>query len=221
MKNTRECLAELDWKTSTRNARLEAHWRFLLCMLLGTIPCTLIWHRAYPDVFGFGIFWAGFATGFAVGAIPGLIWQLRSRARRQLTSGNLVIGGTMAWMFFATCAIVVMAHFFKAQEDHLSEFRALANGSVTAVTISGYRSGIVSDQAAIHELMRLVAVSELLYRSHESSSEVLKIHFHYGSESIDFAASVPNLHQEDVAVRVESAEILIGGGRKWLDKYVN
>ena len=159
---------ELDWNTPLGKVSIGAHWRLLLCVVLCSVIATFIWHACFPHTLWFTKLCTGFATGAALGMIPGTWWQLHDVERRPITSGYLVLIGIFGWGFFAGISLVFEAPDLRAQETERSRIRSLSGADISSISVhmEGRRPLKIEDADRIASFVGRAAIPELCSPSH-------------------------------------------------------
>jgi hypothetical protein len=217
-------LRGLDWDTSARKINIADHWRLLICTLGGSTLATLIWHAFFPHTLWFTKLWTGFSTGMSAGMIPGTMWQLHADKRRSITSGWFIVMGVFGWGLFACISLILWAPDLHAQEQERSKIRSLVAADISAifVRLDDQRTCRIEDAATIASFVHHTKEAELFYPSHEGSARRLEIAiFNRDGTSLQYDGRVPERHQNDFSLGFRGyfvwTEIIIPGGRQWLD----
>ena len=215
---------DLDWRTSSKDVNVIKHWRVALCVVVGGLVATLIWQTFFPHTFWFVKLWAGFATGATAGMFPGTWWQTRDEGRRRVTSGKFIAIGTSAWGLFALIAIFLIAPELQAQESERFLIRSLTASDISFIEVSvdGGSTMRIQDATPIASFVAHSKQAELFYPSHEGSQIELQIVIHRKNESLlKYDCRVPEHHGSDLSLRIRGyffeSEIIVPGGRSWLD----
>jgi len=217
-------LKELDWKPRAGAARFEHHWRVLSCMALGAVSSTFLLYRLAPHSFWFMILWAGGTTGSVLGLLLGLPWQLQKKTRWATTSGRFILNALHGLGAMALLAAFLLWPGLQDEEALRQTFRSLASRQVAAIDldIAGRHFRYDGGAHATTNFIAAARASELFYRSHEISIIDFAITLHFGSgAAIACEGSVPEGHTADLALKCPGSlagEVLIPGGRKWLDE---
>jgi hypothetical protein len=185
---------------------------------------TAAWYARTPHAFWFLILWIGMTTGSVVGLLPGIIWQLRNRERRPETSGRFIVTSFSAWGLMALVAVLMLAPTLYNEELLRQEFRSLAESEILSidVDIRGRHLHKTEGTEAISAFVSAARDATLLYRSHEVGLNefTLTVHFKAGT-AVSCEGDVPERHANDVALKCTGAlagEVLIPGGKSWLDE---
>lgn len=217
-------LQGLDWKTSARRSIVGDHWRILIWLAFGGITSTFIWQLCSPHTLWFDKLWAGMATGFAVGMVPGTIWQLRVRERWPNTSGWFIIIGFGGFGLFAGIALFLIAPDLHAQEQQRSFIRLLTAAEISAVwvRVDDQPTVYIIDAQQIESFADYTRRAELFYPSHEGSELEYEITVYgYDGQSWYYKGRVPERHRDDISLQFHAyfdwSEIIIPGGHQWLD----
>jgi len=218
---------ELEWGWSNK-FKMRDHWRILLCVVVGTLASTLIWNVLFPHTEGFAKLWAGFATGASVGMILGTCWQLSDNRRRPITSGRSLVIAIFFCCLFAGFSILLMAPEMDAQEEELTRIRSLGTGDILAISvrIKGRRSRHIEDPELIESFVAHSNRAGLFFPSHEGSTVEFQITIHRTDGApLRYDGRVPECHQDDFSLsfrgRFVWSEVVLPGGRQWLDSAVN
>ncbi|MEZ6193768.1 MAG: hypothetical protein R3C45_21200 [Phycisphaerales bacterium] len=217
-------LQALDWKTSARKSRMGDHWRILIWLVLGGITSTLTWHLCSPHTLWLEKLWAGMATGFAAGMVPGTIWQLRVSERWPSTSGWFIIMGFGGFGLFATIALLLIAPDLHAQEQQRVFIRSLNAEQISgiSVTVDHHPTVQIIDARQIESFTNHTRHAELFYPSHEGSNLEFEITITGNDgQSWYYKGRIPERHGDDISFDFYGylgwSEVIIPGGRQWLD----
>lgn len=221
-------LRQLDWDTSLNKVNIADHWRVLLCAAVGAVPATLIWHTFFPHTFWFIKLWTGFATGATAGVFPGLWWQVRDNERRPSTSGRFAATCIFGWGALAVISVFCWMPDLHAQEKERARIRSLAVADISSISIriDGRRFRHIQDPELFASFVACSKHAELFYPSHEGSTIKFQIViFRNNGSSLEYDGRVPERHQDDFSLEFRgyfvSTEIIVPGGREWLDSLAN
>ncbi len=214
----------LDWETSARSCNVGGHWRMLLCVVLGGIISLFIWQLCWPHTLWFTKFCAGMTTGFAVGMVPGTIWQLRVRERWPATSGWFIVMGFGGCGLFAGFALIFVAPDLHAQEQQRGFIRSLTAAEISDVWVYVENNpGVhITDAQQIESFADHTRRAELFYPSHEGSYLEFEVTISGDDgQSWYYKGRVPERHRDDISLHFYGyfgwSEVIVPGGRQWLD----
>lgn len=217
-------LSGLDWSTPLRKTHLGIHGRQFLCIALGAAAAAPLWLLSFPAGYWFIKLWAALTTGSTLGMIFGTIWQLRDPGRRAQTSGQFIALGIGGWGFLSAISLFLLAPMMRAQEEQRTLMRSLDPAQILEVWISpdGQAQRRLQDRERIAAFAALAKAAESFHPDHEGTEKRFRLTFvRRGLPPLDYEGRVPTRHLDDIVLQYRSgfalSELLIPGGRKWLE----
>ncbi len=222
----KEIIQGLDWKTPLKSVNLATHWRIGLGILAFASLSTVIWHFLYPNTLWFLKLWTGFATGSVMGALAGVCWQFRDPNRQEKTSGWFLLTAFSVWGAFAVISIVILAPQMRTEESIRSEIRFMTSPDILSIVVNySTPREVTADKRHIEQLCMTANNAELFYPSHEGSLQEYGLTFFLRDGQVKhFQARIPERHPNDLSLGFSGpshwAEIILPGGRKWIESIV-
>jgi hypothetical protein len=194
-------------------------------MATGAALASLVWSLAFPIGFWFLKLWAGISTGGLLGLVLGMIWQLRDDRRRSQTSGKFLMHGMIALGLFSAVALFLMAPMMRAEQKQCFVLRSLdlSRISEARVSVQGREECRILDREKLDSFVTLAKNAEPFRPDHEGALMSFKLTLiPRGDSPLEYEGRIPTKHTDDIALQFRAGamlknEILIKGGRKWLE----
>jgi len=201
---------------------LVVHRRLLLSIAIGAALSSLIWWLAFPMGYWFLKLWGGTTTGAFLGLILGAIWQVRDASRRSRTSGKLLVQGLVGLGIFSAVSVGMLAPMMVLQEREVLMLRTLDPARISEARLEGRRL----DRKKLDEFLRLAKDAEVFHPDHEGTLQRFTLTLiRQGEAPREYEGRIPTKHTNDIALQFRTgailSEILIKGGRKWLESVFN
>lgn len=206
---------------------LRVHWRLLASFAIGALLGGLIWSLVFPFGFWFMKIWAGMTTGGLVGLILGTRWQFRDADRRSRTSGKFLRQGWIGLGLGSAVSLFMLAPKMHLEQKQRSLFRSLDPARIVEVRIhaQGREERRIVDRRTLESFIALARTAEPFHPDHEGTVLSFKLVLvQQGEAPLEYAGRIPTKHTDDIALEFRTgamlSEILIGGGRKWLEEAI-